>query len=189
VRGVWWPLSAHFDKLAPVNAAVNGGRNRCNRGKGNRVTLRVLLDSCIYDEIIASPNLLDRVHKLIRNKIIEILQPHIVRGQLENAPESKREQLLSIPARVVPVDGFLTGYSSAGDRVGSGSSEITIDDVLQNKKPTCGNNRDALIATTAATEADIFVTIDRKLRNRVNSMKPSIRVWNFVDFESHLAQL
>jgi hypothetical protein len=160
------------------------------------VTLRILLDNCIYDEIIASPSLFDRIHELIRSKSIEIVQPHIIRSQLEKAPEWKREKLLSIPVRVIPADGFLAGYSSAGDRVGDGSGGIKIDDIMkkqkpheEDKKPTCGNTQDALIATTAATEADIFVTEDRGLRNRVKLMKPSIRSWNFADFESNVASL
>jgi predicted nucleic acid-binding protein len=157
-------------------------------GSGSEeMILRILLDTCIYDEIITSPRLSDRIHELIRSERIEIIQPHIIRSQLEAAPESKRKALLSIPVRVIPVDGLLAGYSSAGDRVGSGSGGIRIEEMLKNKKPTPGNTRDALIATTAATETDVFVTKDRRLRNRMKSMSPSTQIWNFTDLESHLA--
>jgi hypothetical protein len=158
--------------------------------------LRILLDTCIYDKIIASPRLCERIHELIRSKKIEIVQPHIVRSQLEDAPESKREKLLSIPVRVIPVDAFLAGYSRAGDRVGDGSGGIKIDDIMKKQKPherdkklTPRQYRDALIATTAATEAGVLVTKDRRLRNRAKWVKPTMHVWNFSEFESHLANL
>jgi predicted nucleic acid-binding protein len=57
----------------------------------------------------------------------------------------------------------------------------------EDKKPTPGNIHDALIATTAAMEADVLVTEDRRLRNRAKLVKPTMHVWNFTDLESYLA--
>jgi hypothetical protein len=152
------------------------------------VTLRVLIDSNIYDKFIEPPCILNRILELIGSQKIELLQPHIVRSQLaETTDISKRDKLLSIPTRAVPLDGFLAGYSSAGDRVGDGAGGIKIADILKKKKPTRGHIEDALIATTAATEADAFVTEDKKLANKMRSAKLSIQLWTFADFDSHLA--
>jgi hypothetical protein len=175
------------------NVIGNQGR-KLNPDAGlKKMIMRILPDTCIYDKIIASPHLYDHIRELIRSKRIEIVQPHIITSQLEQAPESKREKLLSIPARVIPVDGFLTGHSGAGDRVGDGSGGIKIDDIMkkkqpheEDKKPTPGNIHDALIATTAAMEADVLVTEDRRLRNRAKLVKPTMHVWNFADLESYL---
>ena len=78
--------------------------------------------------------------------------------------------------------------------MGDGSGGIKIDDIMkkkqpheEDKKPTYGNIRDALIATTAATEADVLVTEDRRLRNRAKLVKPTMHVWNFADLDSYLA--
>jgi hypothetical protein len=161
-----------------------------NRLGATGVTLRVLPDSNIYDKFIDLPCIRNRILELIQRDRIELLQPHIIRSQLAATPDiSRREALLSIPAKTVPVDGMLAGYSCAGDRVGDGSGGLKTDVMLKDKKPTPGHTRDALIATTAATEADVLVTEDRQLGNKIKSMKPTIQVWNFADFESHLANL
>lgn len=159
-------------------------------GVGVRVTLRVLIDSNIYDKLIDPPCILNRILQLIRSAKIELLQPQIIRSQLAETPDiPKRDKLLSIPTRAVPVDGFLASYSGAGDRVGAGSGRIKIDDILKKKKPTREHIVDALIATTAATEADAFVTEDKRLRTKMRSATPSIQLWTFADFEAHLAHL
>ncbi len=158
--------------------------------RGYRVTLRVLIDSNIYDKFIDPPCILNRILELIRIGKIELLQPQIIRSQLAEMTDiRKRDKLLSIPTRAVPGDGFLAGYSGAGDRVGAGSGRIKIDDILTKKKPTRGHIEDALIATTAVTEADAFVTEDKRLGNKMRSAKLSIQLWTFADFESHLSHL
>ena len=143
---------------------------------------RFMLDTNIYDEIVAVPGMSDRLNGLSASGDIIILQTHVQRDELENiSDEQKKAGVLKIAVTWVLTSGAVYGTSKWGQATwGAGAGEVKIEDV---RSDSAGHVADALIATTAAVEADVLVTEDRRLTKRVNRVS-HLPVWPFSEFRS-----
>ncbi len=62
---------------------------------------------------------------------------------------------------------------------GGGAGDVTVEDVLT---PGRRHAEDALLAATASCHADVFVTEDQRLRNRIVAKNPRVKVWDYAEF-------
>jgi len=145
-----------------------------------------MLDSMIYDKLIAEPGMVERLNALSKMGLIILLSTHIQEDQLADIPDpAKKSEVSRIVRRCVPTSGALVGISKVGMcTVGNGGrGGVTVADVLTKGG---GHAHDALIATTAAKEADVLVTDEKRLPKRVKATKSSFQVWSFDQFKSHV---
>jgi len=141
---------------------------------------RVVLDSQIYDLIVAVTGLANRLAVLRDAGALVILQTHVERDELSAMPDKeKRVAVLAVPVTLVSTSGAVWGVSKFGEATwGGGEGDVKIDDV---RSDASNHVRDALIAATAAAAADALVTEDKRLASRVRAAA-AFPVWNFAEF-------
>lgn len=148
-----------------------------------------MLDTQIYDLIIATPNLAEYINYFSNKNKIEILCTHIQNDELSSIPDPDKFYKVSlIKRRRVTTAGALYRISKYGAATyGNGSSSgIPIGQIRSEE----GNHgKDALIATTAARDADVLVTNDARLSRRLGKLAPRCEVWSFERFEDFLVRM
>lgn len=148
---------------------------------------RFILDTHIYDEIVAAPAMPEQLARLQEAREIIILQTHIERDELTMIPdEQKRAATLAIQVTTIPTSGGVLDLSKWGEFTwGEGSGDVKIGDV---RSESGNHNRDALIAATASAEADVLVTHDNRLTNCVHEVS-ALPVWTFAQFREFIESL
>ena len=150
--------------------------------------MKFMLDTQIYDLIIAVPGLVDRINRLTAEGKITILCTHIQNDELADTPdEHKRAEVSRINRLQVTTAGAVYGISKSGGATsGDGSSSgISLDQIRSLSKR---HTKDALVATTAGRDADVLVTEDKRLANRVSATSVSCEVWSFEQFKTYVAK-
>jgi len=141
--------------------------------------MKFMFDSMVYDKIVATPQMVDRLNQLSEEGGMVVLCTHIQVDELTSIPDKqKRDVVAKIIRKHIPTSGAVYDVSkwnqcTWGD---GGSDGFGIDDVRSVSKK---HTNDALIATTAARDADVLVTDDRRLANRMKALHSSCKVWAF----------
>ncbi|HUU19501.1 MAG TPA: hypothetical protein VMW72_20295 [Sedimentisphaerales bacterium] len=141
--------------------------------------MKFMLDSMVYDKIVATPQMVDRLNQLSKDGKVVVLCTHIQQDELACiSDKQKREAVAKIIRKHVPTSGGVYDVSKWDQFTwGDGSSGgFGIDDVRSDSKK---HTNDALIATTAARDADVLVTEERRLANRMKALHSSCKVWAF----------
>lgn len=144
--------------------------------------MKFMLDTMIYDLIINTAGLIDRLNLLSDCGKVVILCTHIQNDQLTKIPdERKRAEVSKITRIQVTTAGAVFGISKFGCATfGDGSQTgISIDQICS---PSKSHTEDALIATTASRDADVLVTEDKRLFKRFKVATPGCKVWPFKKF-------
>jgi hypothetical protein len=151
------------------------------------VPLRFILDTHIYDEIVAVAGMPERLATLRNAGKIEILQTHIERNEVARNPdEAERDAGLTISATRIPTSGGLWDVSNWDEMTwDDGAGDVKIGDI---QTAALNHSRDALIGTSAAAYADVLVTHDGRLTNRMRE-NSTTEVWNFVRFKAYVDSL
>ena len=148
--------------------------------------LRIMLDTQIYDFIVDTEGMTDRLNKFsVENRIL-ILATHIQEDELVKIPDDrKRRAINEIVREKVVTSGAVWGVSKWGEATwgDGGSGGISIDEV---RSPSKKHTKDALIATSAAKDADVIVTEDRRLAKRMLALSVSCEVWGFERFREYI---
>lgn len=150
--------------------------------------MRIMLDTMIYDLIVATPGMTDRLNQLSREGKVILLCTHIQEDQLANIPDQKkRSAVAAIVRKKVSTSGAVYGASKYGQATyGDGSpGGVSISDV---RSPSGKHAPDALIATTAAQHADVLVTEDNRLANRMRSLPSPCQIWGFGELKQYVFQ-
>jgi hypothetical protein len=143
---------------------------------------KYLLDSMIYDQLLNDRKCYDLIIQKCKEGSIEILITHVQLDQLKATPDlNKRQSLLSIvaniPSRKISTAGAVWGMSKWDEaKWGPGAGDVQISDI------TNGNlrhNADGLLVATAAAEADVFVTEEKRLPRKVQRLNSKLTVISF----------
>jgi hypothetical protein len=156
--------------------------------------MRLVLDTNVYDKLASDQDCLKLLERACRTGAVEILRTHIQEDQLEAIKDrAKRDRMLgtmtAVPATRVPTDGSVLGQSKLGEcRLGDGSADIKLDDIRGHGKPK--HYADALLVTTAAAIADVFVTEEKgRLPRRIRATRSKLKVWDFQELGAYLQSI
>jgi hypothetical protein len=144
--------------------------------------VRFLLDSMVYDHLVADPDLHVRILFLQGEQALDLIATHIQLDEITAiVDDDKRIKVASIfpLANVVPTYGFVFG-TSARNR----ARYAEPDQIDAIRIPTSGHTKDSLTAHTARYEAAVLVTDDHRLRNF--AIRESIKTWDVPAFVSHV---
>lgn len=151
---------------------------------------KFMLDSMIYDKIALDPDFMGKLKVACNQGVITVLSTHIQEDQLAATPDPRwRVTLLNTLEAIAPTKvataGLVWGLSkwgesAWGDGVESGISVGQVDSDARN------HTQDALIATTAARDADILVTEETRLQNRLRALGTKCEVWDFERFKAYV---
>jgi hypothetical protein len=152
---------------------------------------RIALDTNTVNRIADIPGLIDEVSgAAVRIPFIIIGNPMVEFEIDQTGDAARREQLLAV-WNALPKKDVLTrgGYYGVGLKYGEsiyGDGSDTGLPLDQARTGGRGGARDAIIAATAAGEADVLVTDDNQLALRVKSSSAPCEVWTFEQFVSFL---
>ena len=152
---------------------------------------RIALDTNIVNRIADMPGLIDEVCDAAARIPFIIIGNPMVKFEIDQTGDAaRREQLLAV-WNGLPKKDVLTrgGYYGVGLKYGEsiyGDGSDTGLPLDQARTGGRGGARDAIIATTAAGEADVLVTDDNELVLRVRSSSAPCEVWTFEQFVSFL---
>lgn len=144
--------------------------------------LRLMLDTMIYDLLVADPPLLDGLIELVDRGDVEVLTTHVQEDELAAIPDAaKRASIARVPRRQVATSHFVLGTSRLDHaRLG----EPGDFEALRGGMDHLGHTHDALIGATAAYERAVLVTEDARLASRAAAA--GVTVWNFEELRQHL---
>ena len=150
--------------------------------------VRAMLDTMIFDLIAADETLGTQLATAIATGQLQLLTTHIQEDQLAAIPDAAtRDRIDSIPRRRVATRGAVIGVSRVGQaRIGTKGGNRVIEAIGLRKR---GHVEDALIAVTAAREADVLVTEDQRLTRRAKAECPGLEVWGWEQFAQHARSL
>ena len=150
------------------------------------MAINVMIDTMIYDEISRDVILKARLDTLQNERILEFVTTHIQSDQLSRIPQNRDiGQASAIHTRNIATSVLILGYSRLGqEQLGDENGSYSRLDVSNPK-----NTPDAIIAATALSRADIFVTNDIRLANRIVSLGTSLTVVNLDAFKVILEDL
>lgn len=149
--------------------------------------MKFMFDSMVYDKIVATPQMIERLNHLSREGNVTVLCTHIQKDELAKISDEQKNAVAKIMTKMVTTSGAVYGVSKYGQcTYGDGSSGgVGVDDI---RSPSKKHTKDALIATTAARDADVLVTDDKRLANRMKTLNSRCEVWGFDELKKHIFQ-
>lgn len=143
---------------------------------------RFMFDSMVYDKIAAA-DLVDKINDLSAGGKIIIYTTHVQEDELSRIPGKElRKRIAKLKQTPTPTSATILGVSKLGKScLGDGAvSGLPVGSIRLDKG---GHAADALIASTAASQAYVFVTEDERLGKRVKKLTNTIAVWSFSEFK------
>ena len=139
----------------------------------------IVLDTNIFQLVDSNDGIKTQISSLISDNKIKIIIPANVVRELANGPFNGIPNWF--PTEEVTDSVFVLGHTPLGE--GSlGSGEVFNRHRGESKKIS-----DAVIADTAATDADVFVSNDKRARSRLKKIKPSCQAYDFDEFRTYLS--
>ena len=148
--------------------------------------LRIALDTDAVNRITDSDEIVRAIGIAAEHSRLIIIGNHVVRDQLATTRDLARKNHLlevydSLPKRDVATEGSMCGISAWGQSSWGDGAHTGIS-LSEARTGGRGGGHDALIATTAAGNADILVTDDAHLAKKVSRSSAVCSVWSFADF-------
>lgn len=136
-----------------------------------------MLDTMIFDRIVATRGLTRRIRRLVKAGALTILTTHIQEDELAAVPSWwKRARIARVPSVRVPTSEFVWDVSRFDEaRLGTGEP-------LEQIRGTKTHTKDGLIGATAFAESAVLVTEERRLTRRASDA--GVTVWDFSRFRA-----
>lgn len=153
---------------------------------------KIILDTNQYDKLLNAPETYGRLLKLQSEGKLKLLTTHIQKDEIlatSDIGKRGRLEVLLAHARLIGTRGAIFDVSRFDlARFGDEDDHALIEHIRGGAWER--KSEDALIAATAAKDANVFVTDDKPLTRRLKSY-PGLKceVMNFEAFEGHLANL
>lgn len=139
--------------------------------------MKIVLDSMIFDLIVATDGLSNRIARSVEKGQIKILTTHVQEDQLTAMPGlQKLSKIAEVPREMIPTSVFFLDLSRLGMARLGDRDDRSIDQI---RRGNIEHTPDALIADTAQKYADVLVTEDATLAKRVRAEGFSVKVWSF----------
>jgi hypothetical protein len=143
-----------------------------------------MLDSNGFDHLLVIADAVDVLNELTRRGRLLMITTHVQRNELAQTPEPRRAKLLSAYDRLamteVPTDGGIWGVSEWDNfKWGDGTGSLRIGDIMTTNPKDA---QDALIAITAAADANILVTDEHDLPKKIKRKTDRPEVLTFAQF-------
>jgi len=117
---------------------------------------------------------------LVAQRKLIIKAPFTLIRELESSPFKGIPEWLTVEADADTL--CMVGYSEVGARLGNGK-------VFEAHKGNSTKIKDSIIVDYAVNNADIFVSEDKRARNKLSRLETKIIVFNFNDFQLFLNQI
>jgi len=139
---------------------------------------KILLDGNIYNRLKIDEICRETISKLIKNKSVQIITTPVIRKELSDSPFKGIPDWFPVMPHleaVAIVGEFMVGEAILGD------GEVYTEHRGESMKV-----RDGIIAQSAHSYADIFVTDDNRCRKRFQQIKGDCIAMDYADFSAWL---
>lgn len=141
---------------------------------------KVVLDSNIWDKLHADEQAMSRVKGMVASLELQVIVPASLARQLEASPFGMPNWF---PTVLVPDSVMIVGFTPLGTgRLGHGG-------LYTAHRGDSNQVADAVIVDAANTDADLFVSDDRRARTRYAKLIAPDRSLNFAQFRSQVLGL
>lgn len=136
--------------------------------------IKVILDCNIYDKLSADENMRALLASLVISREIAVIATPLVIVELQVSPFAGIPSWF--PVIVEPESVFVLGFAKLGAaRLGSG-------EVFNKHRGSSSKTKDAIIADSAASIADLFVSEDKRCRKRLEEINTKCRALTYGEF-------
>jgi hypothetical protein len=143
--------------------------------------IRAVLDANIWDKLAADDQARERIRSLCDATELEIVVPDTLLRQLEQSPFGGVPDWF--PTDVIVDSVFVLDHSRLDSaRLGEG-------DVFTAHRGKSRQISDAVIVDAADSDADLFVSEDRRARERYSKLSDPSRALNYFRFRSEILRL
>ena len=143
--------------------------------------IKVVLDANIWDRLAEDVQARDQIRSLCEASALEIIVPDTVLQQLKASPFAGVSDWF--PTNVIADSVFVLDHSRLGfARLGGG-------DVFTAHRGTSQQIPDAVIVDAADNDADIFVSEDRRARERYAKLRDRGRALDYARFRLEILTL
>ncbi len=147
--------------------------------------MRVMLDSMVHDLVAADASVLALIKAKLEDGTLTLVSTHVQRDELSRIPDDeKRDAVQSIPVARTATRGAMWGVSAWDECTWGDEDGDKILAQVTNGNPV--HAEDALIGATADVAADVLVTQEHRLRNRLQAAGSQLQVWTFDEFAAWL---
>ena len=152
--------------------------------------MRIMIDTNIYDSLIDDNKTLKLVEQLVAEGLVKLLTTHIQEDEVEQTKATdKREKLKNVSiTNKIGTSVFVIGTSRIGE-AGLGSGTENGVEFTRIQKFNSKHTNDAIIAVTTAKEADVLVTEDTKLREKIKAQSTTLETWDYKQFTDYINSL
>jgi hypothetical protein len=150
--------------------------------------IRVMFDTNVNDVVALDEEYRQLLIKAQEKKFLVLLTTHIQSDQINDIPDSRKRNMVysvNVSAGTTETHGIVLGISRLNWSKFAPKEEI--EQLMGNKKRNKGNLSDALIASTALKEVDLFVTDDGSLKRKYERF--SRQVMDSSQFKVYLKEL
>lgn len=142
---------------------------------------KIVLDSNIFDLIDTNDGVKTQISNLVSVGKIKILVSANVARELADSPYKGIPNWF--PTERIADSVFVLNHTPLGEgRLGSG-------EVFHQHRGESNKIDDAVIADTAALDADVFVSNDKRARNRLGNIPSSCEAYDFTEFCDYLNEI
>ena len=147
-----------------------------------------MLDTNVYDRIVADEAFLTKLIKAHNDGKIVVLETHVQRDELARiSDDAKRALVKRVPGVKIVTSGMVWDVSRFDEGTfGDGAGDVCVSDLLT---PAGNSAQDALITATSSYAADVLVTEDKRIPKRVRATNSKLAVWNFDRFKAYVEAL
>jgi hypothetical protein len=143
--------------------------------------MRVMLDSMVHDLVVADEALLTLLNAKVAAGALTLLSTHVQHDELSRIPDQqKRDSVLSVPVTRTVTRGMIWDVSQWDECTWGDDEGAEILDHVMNGNIV--HAEDALIGATADAAADVLVTQERRLGNRLRAAGSQLPIWTFEEF-------
>lgn len=144
---------------------------------------RIALDTMVINRVADQPSLLSQIKEAASRGCLVIIGNPMVRYELEQTKDTNRRDALVAVWDALPRQDILAtaSFYGVGLRYGQscyGDGSHTGLPLQEARTKGRGRARDAVIATTAAGQADVLVTDDGPLTEKVKQSRTACEVWS-----------
>lgn len=136
--------------------------------------ISIVLDANIYDVLAVDAERCFYLRELIQKGRVEVLVSPVVHDQLRAGPFKDVSCLF--PIRLISEAVAVVGVAKVGlARPGNGN-------VYKEHRGASNQYEDAIIADTAHCDADIFVSKDKRCRQRLQTISSTLKCFDYDEF-------
>jgi hypothetical protein len=150
-----------------------------------------MIDSNIVGALFNDPDTVAIVTRLQRSAAIRLLITHHQGDQLARASHHIRRTLQLLNPAIAVTTGAI--WNVSGDHSSYPDTAMEERSVEGGNQPSFKHWAKFMIALTAVSRVDVFVTNDRDLRNaakqEVEKGRLKLQVWNYEEFVRHVENL